>query len=129
MRIIVTGYRHWQDSRVIWNRMQRLQDVCALERSGLEVAVGDCPTGVDSFIRDWAVTAPASLRIFYADWGTHGQSAGPLRNKEMIDTVMREGPVDRVIAFLHPDPKGTRQCAFYAQAMGLHVEKIWEMPR
>lgn len=126
MRIVATGYRYWQNPRTVWNRMQRLQDQCAIERSGLEVGVGDCPTGADLFIRDWAVCAPVSLRIFYADWANLGKAAGPIRNKDMIDTMLREGGVDKVIAFLHPSSKGAKGCTDYARSLGLPVEPIWE---
>jgi hypothetical protein len=126
MRIVVTAYRHWQNPRTVWNRMQRLQDQCALERSGLEVAVGDCPTGGDLFVRDWAVTAPVALRVFHADWDRYGHAAGPIRNKEMINTMLREGGVDKVVAFLHPLSLGASGCAEYAASLGLTVERIWE---
>lgn len=122
MITVVTGYRFWQNPRTVWNRMQRLQDECALRREGLEVGVGDCSTGVDAFIRDWAVTAPVLLRIFYADWDTHDRAAGPLRNIDMINTMRPE----KVIAFLHPKSKGTKQCAGYADSLGIPVERIWE---
>lgn len=122
MIIVVTAYRHWQNPRTVWNRMQRLQDECAIRREGLEVGVGDCPTGGDSFIRDWALTAPVLLRIFYADWANLGDAAGPTRNNLMIDEMRPE----KVIAFLHPLSRGAKGCAEYARRKGIPVEPIWE---
>jgi len=125
MRVVVTSYRHWADPRVVWNRMQRLQDYCAMQRTGLEVGVGDCPTGGDLFVRDWAVTAPVLLRVFYADWANQGLAAGPIRNQNMINTMLREGGLDQVIAFMDPASKGARRCAEYAESLGIPVDRIW----
>ena len=41
------------------------------------------------------------LKIFKADWNKYGRSAGPIRNKEMLDYA------DHVIAFYDGISKGT----------------------
>ena len=43
--------------------------------------VGDCPTGVDAFVRSW--WPDALLAVFDADW-TRGLSAGPIRNARIL---------------------------------------------
>jgi len=43
--------------------------------------VGDCPTGVDAFVRSW--WPDALLSVFDADW-TRGLSAGPIRNARIL---------------------------------------------
>jgi hypothetical protein len=43
--------------------------------------VGDCPTGVDAFVR--AYWHPLWFDVFEADW-TSGRSAGPIRNGRML---------------------------------------------
>ena len=35
----------------------------------------------------WAEETKASVKIFPADWVKHKKSAGPIRNKQMIDYI------------------------------------------
>jgi hypothetical protein len=58
---------------------------------------------------------------FPADWDTHGRSAGPLRNRKMLDTKP-----DLVIAF-HGNlnaSKGTKNMVHQARRNGVETEII-----
>lgn len=52
-----------------------------MAHSGRTIHVGDCPTGVDKFVRDYCSANRVS--VFAADW-TRGPSAGPIRNGLML---------------------------------------------
>lgn len=74
--------------------------------------------GVDTFAREWAVTYPAIKRwVAKADWDRYGKSAGPIRNKRMLDW----GP-DLVVAF--PGGKGTANMIKQAEDAGVKVIKV-----
>lgn len=123
MRIVVTGSRNWRNPRTIVNRLHQLQDLCATSREELVVGVGDCPTGADLIVRQWGLTSPAMVRVFHADWSRYLKSAGPMRNRRMVDTVRPE----LVLAFLRPESQGTVDCVNYAESLGIPVEKLWEV--
>ena len=86
---------------------------------GVIIHVGDCPTGVDAFIREvW----PKSIRKdFCADWG-FGKRAGPERNGRMLNGV------SVLLAFPGPKSKGTLDAIKQAIANGIetHVFPIGE---
>lgn len=136
MRIVVTGFRGWLNAAVIdydldhWNWISGHR---------LEVAVGDCPDGADEAVRQWILTnrRQDSCAVFCAgdpnlvgefrtakasDWDLDGKIAGPKRNKAMVDSWR---PLV-VLAYLHPDSKGTVHCASYARQQGIQVIERWE---
>ena len=54
------------------------------------------------------------LKIFPADWVKYKKSAGPIRNKQMIDYITCfENKM--VVAFVSPNSKGTKQTVKLAQ--------------
>lgn len=76
MRTIIAGSRTITDSKVIEE---------AVKASGFiitEVVCGGA-AGVDSLGKDWAVLRGIPVKMFPADWATHGKAAGPIRNEEM----------------------------------------------
>lgn len=99
MIIAVTGGRDFNDRAwVMW----------ALDRasSGLDdvqLVVGDA-SGVDTWARLWALERGHQVRVFVADWSTHGRAAGPIRNREMLD----QGRPELLVAF--PGGRGTADC-------------------
>lgn len=60
----------------------------------VQVLVGDCPTGLDPMVADWASENLIHCTVFEADWSV-GRSAGPIRNRRMI----RSGGVAALVAF------------------------------
>lgn len=63
--------------------------------------------------------------IYFAEWNKYGKSAGPIRNKKMID----EGNPDIVIAY-HDDienSKGTKNMITQAKDKGIKVQIIKSM--
>lgn len=92
--------------------------------------VGDCPTGVDALVRDWA---QGFSRVFKADWKGVGKAAGPLRNGRMVTAAKRwadkpywEGHIVDVLVLAFPKGKspGTRDCMKQAQVAGLEVRVV-----
>ncbi len=80
-----------------------------------EILVGDCPTGVDPAVRRWAAFWQKPVRVFPADWETHGKAAGPIRNKAMV------AEADLLIAFWDGASKGTLSAIREASKAGIPV--------
>lgn len=76
------------------------------------VIVGDCPTGVDLYVRAWCRMKGVDFTIFKADWDSFGLSAGPKRNFEMVKFGSKLGAI--LIAF--KGNKGTADCVRVAKA-------------
>lgn len=99
------------------DRLVQILDA-AVERLGMTRLVAGDATGADSLAISWAKCREVDCKVFPADWQQHGDAAGPIRNKAMLDT---ERP-DAVIAF--PGAKGTRNCCKLAEKAGVRVIKV-----
>lgn len=74
--------------------------------------------GVDMVAINWAESKGLDWKVYPADWERWGKSAGPIRNKQMLD----DGRPDLVIAF--SGGHGTNNMIDQAKAAGITVRKI-----
>lgn len=74
--------------------------------------------GVDSFAGKLAKEAGYEVIVCLAEWDKYGKSAGPIRNKKMIDDYSP----DLLIAFPIPESRGTYQTIEYAKKKKLYTE-------
>lgn len=114
MRIIVTGGRDYKDFNKVYYILNSLHPSV--------IGVGDCPTGVDYFVRSWVVNQelPPEIKVYKADWDTHGRAAGPIRNKAMIDG---ENPW---FCLAFPGGRGTENCVKQCKEAGIPVLRVEE---
>jgi hypothetical protein len=126
IRVVVTGSRLWQDPEPVW---RKLDGLWSLFDGAVELAVGDCPTGVDSAVRVWAEShglwrTPAVVE-YVADWVRYQGYAGPERNGRMVT----DHQPDLGLAFLGAPPsknKGTRNCIYHLEEFGALVHRYFE---
>lgn len=109
MVILVTGGRDF-------NNVELIRTVLHSFNIG-EVLVGDCPTGVDKWVRDWTTDYGIPCQVYKADWEREGKKAGPLRNQWMVD----EEPD---ICLVFPGGRGTSDCANRAKKAGIPVLRV-----
>lgn len=109
-RVLVCGGRLFDDYGYVFASLTR-----AHKQFGFSVLIQGGARGADTFARNWAYTSKVPQLEFPADWDTHGKSAGPIRNQQMI----REGKPDLVIAF--PGGNGTANMIQQARAAGIRV--------
>lgn len=90
--------------------------------SGLTWNVGDCPTGVDAYVRERF--QGENIKVYIADWEALGRRAGPERNLRMLAgaTVL--------VAFPGPNSPGTWNAFQAAIRRGIetHVYPIGRRP-
>lgn len=79
------------------------------------VATGDCPTGVDRFAAMYSNAHGHKPRVYVADWTKYKAKAGPFRNGRLVRGI------DRLVAFWHPNVKGTKDCIAQALEVGIPV--------
>ena len=104
MKLIVSGDRDWTDVECVeralaWAEMQ----YPSVERR--ELLHGDC-RGLDTIAADCARKRGWNVTGYPAEWGKHGKSAGPVRNRRMLAATTADVPV--LVFHDHPEKsKGT----------------------
>lgn len=78
MKVIIAGSRNVNDYSLV---------VQAVQRSGFTITevVSGCATGIDRLGEQWAIANNIPIKEMPADWNTHGNSAGPQRNRAMAE--------------------------------------------
>ena len=71
------------------------------------VIVSGGAKGADSLAEKYAADNGIEIKVFPAEWGKYGRSAGPIRNKKMLDFISADGNA-LVIAFWHSKSRGTK---------------------
>lgn len=128
MRVLVCGYRKWKDEATIRARLSELPPDTVIVHG--DQGNAERTIGADR-IADRVAEELGLVREKYpARWGAFGREgtgdpAGPIRNREMLDTG-----VDLVVAFHDylPGSKGTRDTVDEATRRGIAVEVVASMP-
>jgi hypothetical protein len=113
MRVLVCGGRDYMDWGEVYDRLDAFSDerpISLLFEGGAK--------GTDCWARSWAENRKVPVQTYLADWPLHGLSAGPIRNRRMLD----EGKPDVVIAF--PGGRGTANMVLQARAAGVEVIEV-----
>jgi hypothetical protein len=120
VRVIVTGSRAWPDSVRVAHELNTLY----LQHGPFTLIHGACSTGADAAAHHWYETAGLDLGCietrYPAAWEAFGKRAGPLRNKQMIDTA----GADLVLAFFFAASRGTQHTVDLARAAGIDVREF-----
>jgi len=113
---------------VVGSRTLHDYDTIAFELDAFfEEKVVDClisgaAQGIDSIAEDYAVSHGIPFQEFPAEWAKYGASAGPIRNKSIVEAA------DEIIAFIdtRSESNGTRNTIGLAQRAGkvVHIYEI-----
>lgn len=121
MIAIVCGGRDYANEA----RLRTVLDA-AVTRRGLDTIIEGEATGADTLARQWAeARGDIGVIAVAADWGGHGASAGPRRNKLMLDILVGGDDKRRarcVIAF--PGGRGTGNMVLQARGAGVEVFEV-----
>jgi hypothetical protein len=112
--IAVSGGRDHTDPMQVWSVLSGLY----IGRP-FKLLVGDCPTGVDKFAREWAADNGVECQVFHAEWDLFGKAAGPKRNENML-SYSRD--LWCLVAF--QGGRGTGHAVHFANRIGLPVYKV-----
>lgn len=133
---LFTGSRDWPEEYSYQVIDTIHEEVLAMTSPGdvIYFRVGDCPTGVDSFIMDRETEQLTEQllkklppnrtyigRLYRADWANTYPSwkAGPKRNQRMVN----DG-ANKCLAFIYGASRGTRNCANKAETAGISVRWV-----
>ena len=101
MRIIIAGGRDFKGGDMDVERLDRLLSSLLERGEEVEVVSGGA-RGADKFGESYATIRNLPCKIFKADWDTHGNKAGVLRNYEMAKYA------DALVAFWDNSSRGTK---------------------
>ena len=113
MRLLVCGGRDFDDFEVVNEELTWLSG-----SHHIEVIIHGGARGADTLAGEWAKLCRIPVQVFRAQWGAHGRSAGPVRNRQMIV----EGKPDFVLAF--PGGRGTANMIEQAREAGITVKEV-----
>jgi predicted Rossmann-fold nucleotide-binding protein len=109
VKIIVCGGREYGN----WTKVR--QTLANLEPT--MIIQGGC-RGADELAKKWAEFNNVECVTVNAQWGLHGKSAGPIRNRKMCD----EHSDAIVVAF--PGGSGTKNMVDTARILGMEVIEV-----
>lgn len=115
MRVLVTGDRNWTWKGIIQEQLHSLKEEDYFDPL---VVVHGAARGADTLAGEAAATLGLLVEAHPARWEEHGRAAGPIRNREMLNSG-----IDLVLAF-HSDlasSKGTKDMVFIANKEGVPV--------
>lgn len=123
MKVVVTGGRNYWGRQNVFNALNEINHGNRITI----LAHGACTDrdtrefcGADRWANEWGVAnafRKVAIERFPADWSL-GRKAGPIRNRQMLETV----EPDLVVAF--PGGAGTESCCGIAVEMGIRVKRI-----
>lgn len=111
--LLVTGARDWSDARLVEETLRPY--------SGRDIVLihGDC-VGLDRIAANSGEKLGFRIEPHPADWRQYGRGAGPVRNKAMVDRLLKF-KVRHMFAF-HDNielSKGTKNCVQQARKAGV----------
>lgn len=108
MNVIIAGGREYHNYETLLEAIEEAQfEITTVVSGGAK--------GVDALGEQYAEEQDLNLKIFRADWETHGRAAGPIRNRKMAENA------DALIAVWDGKSRGTKNMIETAQKLGLLV--------
>ena len=122
LKILVCGGRHFNQYKLLEYVLSSIIEDDDYVDCKVEIVSGGCE-GADKLGERFALENDIELKVFNADWKKYGRSAGPIRNKQMIDYISGfENKI--VVAFVSPNSKGTRNTVSLAKKSNIEVVEI-----
>ena len=118
MRIVIAGSRGFEDYALL---EQTLEHILDKQIEPVELVSGHAK-GADLLAERYAKENKLPIHIIKPDWKTYGRSAGPIRNRQMLDYAKEESPL--VVAFWDGQSKGTRNTIETARSLGIAIEIV-----
>lgn len=118
MRLLVCGDRNWSNRQFLYDTLDDL-----LEESETPIVViHGAARGADTMAGEWGMSHKLLVLEYPAQWHVYGKSAGPIRNRQMLE----EGKPELVYAF-HQNiaiSKGTKDMVAQAQKAGIRTKVV-----
>ena len=110
MKIAVIGSRDFTNYQLLKKHLNNYQSIDTIISGGAK--------GADKLAEKYAEEFNITMEIHPPDWKTYGKSAGPIRNKIIVENG------DLVLVFWDGKSKGTEHSIKYAKTIGKCVEVV-----
>lgn len=120
MKLIIAGSRHLRNPEAIEYAVRSM----GIRPWDIEEIVSGHCWGTDLLGELWARKRGIPIKVFPADWLTHGRKAGPLRNEKMA----RYANALLAIKIVGVESRGTDDMIRRAEKHKLHVH-IFDVPK
>lgn len=117
-KLMICGGRDFANKELCFSSIQKFLEEENLDYSHLIILEGECPTGTDSFAKEFALSHNILLEKYPADWNKYGKAAGPIRNKQMVKEC------DCCLAFWDYKSKGTKSSIDFCKELEKKVKII-----
>ena len=117
MKVLVTGDRNWSNKAIIRHVLLNLPEN--------SIIVHGAASGADSIAGEIAKKWGMKVLSYPAQWTTYGRSAGPIRNRQMLE----ENPDIELIFAFHNNieaSRGTRDMCSVADKQGIPIRLYTE---
>lgn len=117
LAILVTGAREYDNKKLIFDTLKKYKD------QNVILIHGNCQ-GVDKLAEEVGKKLGFEIECHPADWKKYGKVAGPIRNKEMIESLIKYK--NREMFAFHDNielSKGTKNCVNQAKKYNI-IAKI-----
>lgn len=123
MRLLVCGGRDFIDVPLLWRALDELRD--RTPEPGIRLVIDGASDdvtgpykGADYWAHQWALARNIPTIRQHAKWNSHGRTAGPIRNGEMLSVHQP----DWLVAF--EGGRGTANMIKQAEVAGIVVQRI-----
>jgi hypothetical protein len=117
-RVLVCGGRSYEDRTRFFHILDKALRAATLAERPFVLIHGGAK-GADSLSNLWAAARQVSdVRVYEADWTSHGRGAGPIRNQKMLT----ESQPHVIIAF--EGGKGTAHMVSIGKKAGVPVYEV-----
>jgi len=111
-RVLVCGGRRYTNVAAIDATLGAIHG-----RLGIALLIEGGARGADSIARSWARGAEIPVQTVAADWATHGNAAGPIRNAKMLT-------LEPTLVVAFPGDRGTADMVRRAKAANIEVIEV-----
>lgn len=111
MKFAIIGSRSIKDPVI-------LDYVLTWYRSKITLVISGGATGVDTMAAVWALKHGFHSKVILPDWKAYGKSAGPIRNKEIVEAA------EKIVAIWDGKSRGTMSAVDHARKIARPVD-LW----
>lgn len=123
MRILITGSRHYNNFTEMYWILSTIINKLEINPNQTTIIHGNS-RGADKIAGYASNALGFKLEVYPANWNKYGKAAGPIRNKEMVNSN-----VDLVLAFPIGTSNGTRNTMKQANNKNIPIINITENTR
>lgn len=123
LAILITGAREYTNKKLIRETLSQYKK----KNTNVLLIHGNC-SGVDKLAAEVGKELGFQIESHPANWNKYGNAAGPIRNKEMIESLVKHD--NKLMFAFHDDiekSRGTKNCVSQAKKFGINAKIISNM--